>query len=164
METIPPLAEPNSAAPTVEASIPGDGSENVPIDTLIALRFSKLLLVTTVNSGSVTLTGPSGPIAATITPAENGILGFVIPQSKLLPGTPYTFTLRGLTEPNGNPLPETFVRFTTAGSPPEPIGIPLGPGGSTSGSEANGADSKLEKNPRSRQARVSLLLLGKLSN
>src|SRR5579864_2883265 len=43
--------------PFLEASLPDDGATAVPIDSFIALRFSKPLRVQTVNSTAVTLEG-----------------------------------------------------------------------------------------------------------
>ena len=79
--------------PVVADSIPADGSENVSVNALIALRFSKPLLVTTVTSGTLTLSGPAGSVSVNVVPAENGMLAFVAPQSPLLPGTNYGLTL-----------------------------------------------------------------------
>jgi len=133
-------------SPIVMASIPADGSENVPVDAFIALRFSKPLLVTTVNSGTVTLSGPEGNVAATVVPGEAGMLAFVTPQNPLLPGTNYGLTLSGLTDVNGSALPQTVISFTTAGTPPEDTTIPLGSGGGDS-SGGNGIDPQWQKLP-----------------
>ncbi len=143
LQTAP--VQPSNQPPVLEASIPADGSENIPTGTLIAFRFSKPLLVTTINSSTAILTGPSGPFAANVIPAEGGMLAFVTPSSPLLAGTSYTVSLSGLTDLNGNPLPETLVTFTTAGSP-DAAGIPFGPSGGNN-AETNGLDSPFLKLP-----------------
>ncbi len=141
MQTAP--VQPSNQPPVLEASIPPDGSENVAPGTLIAFRFSKPLLVTSANSATVTLTGPSGPLGANVTPAEGGMLAFVMPSSPLLAGTSYTVSLSGLTDLGGNTLPETLVTFTTAGSP-DAAGLPFGAGNSAG---TNGLDSPFLKLP-----------------
>jgi RHS repeat-associated protein len=143
MQTAP--VQSGNESPVLEASIPPDGSESVSLDTLIAFRFSEPLLVTTINSATVTLTGPSGPLPATVVPAEGGILGFVTPSSPLLAGTSYTVSLSGLIDPTGNPLPQTLVTFTTAGSP-DTAGLPFGPNGANN-SGTNGIDARFQKLP-----------------
>jgi RHS repeat-associated protein len=143
MQTAPVL--PINQVPVLEASIPADGSENAALDTLIAFRFSKPLLVTTVNSTTVTLTGPSGPLVAKVVPAEDGMLVFVTPESPLLASTSYTISLSGTIDSGGNSLPQTLVTFTTAGSP-EAAGIPFGPS-EPNNSGTNGIDSRFQKLP-----------------
>jgi RHS repeat-associated protein len=132
-------------SPVVEFSMPGDHSENVAANTLIALRFSKPLLVTSANAGTLTLAGASGGVAASVVPAEGGMLTFVNPQAPLLPGTNYVLTVAGPTDLSGNALPQTLISFTTAGPAPNSGAIPFAFGGNASG--ANGIDSRFQKLP-----------------
>jgi RHS repeat-associated protein len=99
----------------LEASLPQDQDTSVPLDILIALRFSKPLSVVTLNTQTITLSGPQGPIPANVVPAENGMLAFVTPQSYLSEDTVFTVAVNGAADPSGNPLPETTISFTTIG-------------------------------------------------
>ncbi|MBI3302592.1 MAG: Ig-like domain-containing protein, partial [Deltaproteobacteria bacterium] len=110
-----PSSIPHSALPNPQliASLPEDGASHVPLDSLIALRFSQPLQVETVNTGTVTLTGPRGAEAITVTPAEGGMLAFILPDMPLHPGTTYTLSLDGPTDETGFALPVTILSFTT---------------------------------------------------
>ena len=107
----------NAGSLRVEASLPADGTTSVPIDTLIAMRFSKPLRVETVNSETVTLTSMYGQAQARIVPAERGILAFITPASLLMPGTAYTLRIAGPADGLNQSLSHQEIRFTTAGQP-----------------------------------------------
>ncbi len=126
--------------PRVEESIPADGAENVPINTIVAIRFSKPLLVTSVNVMTVSLSDASGTIPTQVVPAEGGVLAFVTPQSPLAPATSYSLTLSGLTDSSGNGLPQTTINFTTAGATGVSSGIIAGTG--SDGNQPVNAQSK----------------------
>src|SRR6185503_14484566 len=73
-------------APFVAASLPADGATDVPVDTRIAVRFSKSLLVESLTSETVKFTSSGGTIvAAKLVPAENGRLAFLTARESLLP-------------------------------------------------------------------------------
>jgi RHS repeat-associated protein len=107
----------DDAAPFLAASLPADGASDVPVDSRIALRFSKLLRVETVNTETITLTGPRGIVATKIVPAENGRLAFVSPKENLLTDATYTLSVGGSLDGSDHQLPATVVTFTTAGEP-----------------------------------------------
>jgi RHS repeat-associated protein len=86
---------------------------NVPTDIIIALRISKPLKAETVNTDSVTLSGPGGIEKIKVVAAENGRLVFVTPETDLLPGTTYNVTLNGSTDLNSFLLPICGISFTT---------------------------------------------------
>jgi hypothetical protein len=94
-----------------------DGSANdavgVAIDTLIAVRFSARVAVQTLNADTVTLTGPNGTVAATIVPAEGGLLLFVTPKADLQPAARYTLFVNGAQDAAGNRLPFSAFGFST---------------------------------------------------
>lgn len=97
-------------------SSPRDGEASVPKDTRIALRFSKPLRVETVNSTTVSLSGPQGSLATKIVPAESGMLVFVTPQTALEATSMYTLTVSGASDKNNTLLPPTSLTFMTVGS------------------------------------------------
>ncbi|HKQ51208.1 MAG TPA: RHS repeat-associated core domain-containing protein [Pyrinomonadaceae bacterium] len=100
--------------PSLAASIPKDGEQDVLPGARIALRFSQPLAVTTVNSGTVKLTSTEGDATARVTPAEGGRLAFIIPDEALRPATVYTVTLNGPANAASVPLPYSAFSFTTA--------------------------------------------------
>ena len=104
----------DQSAPYLAASIPENNAVDVPLDTLIGLRFSKLLDVPTLHPGTVTLNGPNGGVAAKIVAAENGRLAFVTPLTSLAPGTTYTISLSGASD-KANAVTPALLTFTTAG-------------------------------------------------
>jgi len=63
---------PSSSAPRLSGSVPADGAAEVPIDTIIALRFSTPLQVERVTSDTVSLSDPGRPIAIRVVPVEGG--------------------------------------------------------------------------------------------
>jgi hypothetical protein len=75
-----------------EATLPANEATDVPVDVLIAARFTRPLPSAALDPGTVTLTGPDGRVAGRVTPAESGMLLFVLPGSPLAPGTTYTLT------------------------------------------------------------------------
>ena len=109
--------------PQLEGSLPEDGAVSVSVDSLIALRFSKLLRVETVSIESVNLIGPNGAAPIRVVPAERGMLAFITPKTPLLPAAIYTLSLVGPTDESGRSLISTSITFTTAGGllpPSEP--------------------------------------------
>src|SRR5262245_46234759 len=60
--------------PRLEASVPETGTTDVPIDSSIALRFSKALRIDRLSDATVTLTGPQGPQQLRVVAAEGGML------------------------------------------------------------------------------------------
>ena len=98
----------------LEASFPGDGDTGVPLDSFIALRFSRALQVETVSTETVTLTGSGATIGTKVVAAEGGMLAFVTPKLLLLPGTTYTLAIAGPTDAMNNRLASAALSFTTA--------------------------------------------------
>ncbi|MBI4490137.1 MAG: Ig-like domain-containing protein, partial [Deltaproteobacteria bacterium] len=107
------IQNPKSEILQLMASLPEDGSLDVPTDSIISLRFSHPLRVETINAEAVTLMGPKGVESAKVIPAEGGRLAFITPGPPLLPGATYTLTLNGLKDQTGSLLPLTGFSFTT---------------------------------------------------
>ena len=102
-----------------QAFSPQDGAADVPIDALIACRFSRALQMDSINDQTIVLNGPSGMVEAKIVGAEAGMLAFITPQSPLLPGTSYLVRLSGAVDSNGISVAFKEFTFTTAGSAPD---------------------------------------------
>ena len=116
IQTTPISPSADGRPPSITQSIPQDGDTEVPVDAFIALRFSRPLKVQTVNISTVVLSSSQGTVAAKVVPAEGGMLAFVSPEEVLAPGTPYTLSLKGLTDNPGQALPDSQILFTTAGT------------------------------------------------
>ena len=128
---MPPGAQNLPIPPEMSASMPTAGSTDVAVDSILAMRFSKLLQAESLSSLTVTLSGPLGPLSAFVVPAEAGRLAFVTPQVSLQPGTVYTLAVNGAVDRSGFLLPFTSISFVTAASGP---GVPgPGPGGTPPG-------------------------------
>ncbi len=108
-----PISSVTQEAPLLAASIPVDGGQDVPLDPVIALRFTEPLLPQTLTEKTVSLKGPGGALPLKIVPAEKGMLVFIAPQQNLLPATQYELTVFDATDSSRNVLPDTVVRFTT---------------------------------------------------
>ncbi|HEV8640828.1 MAG TPA: kelch repeat-containing protein [Methylomirabilota bacterium] len=124
----------DQAAPALFASLPGDGASDVPTTASIALRFSEPLRMTSVTTGTVTMTGPAKDVAIAVVPADAGLLVFVTPVQPLQTGTTYALRLDGLGDTAGWPVPSTRLTFTTAAAP----GTAVGGGGGSPGEMALG--------------------------
>jgi RHS repeat-associated protein len=98
---------------------PQDGAADVPVDALIALRFSRPLRMESINDQTVVLNGPFGMVEAKITGAEAGLLAFILPQSPLLSGTSYLVRLSGAVDSDGTSVAFKEFTFTTGGTSPE---------------------------------------------
>jgi RHS repeat-associated protein len=109
-QMLPPGA---SDAPRVEATLPADGAADVPSDAVVALRFSKPLVLSSVHAGTISMTGPSGPIDVTIVGTEGGRLVFLTPRAALDPGGPYVVSVHGAHDIDGMGVAGT-VQFTVA--------------------------------------------------
>ena len=84
----------------------------MPVDSVLALRFSAPVDVATLNTSTVIPSGLSGPKPARVIPAEGGRLAFITPETPLHPGATYTLTLNGPADRGGLLLPFTTISFT----------------------------------------------------
>ncbi len=125
----PPGLDPLVDGPHVAGSLPRDGDRGVPVDVMIAVRFSQPLRVNTLNPSTVLLSSPAGIELITIVPAEGGRLIFITPTVALSSNTVYSLSLVGATDIDGRLLSPTAIHFTTEhgtaiGETPRP---PTGP-------------------------------------
>ena len=118
LESYPSAAFPQATdGPTMVASLPAQESVDVPADSIISFRLSKPLRAETVNTNTVTLSGPKGIETIKVVSAENGSLVFVTPEASLFPGATYTVTINGSVDRDGLSLPVSGISFSTEGSP-----------------------------------------------
>jgi RHS repeat-associated protein len=102
-----------AADPAVRTSLPAAGSTGVSVSVTLAMRFSKPLLLATLNEETVTLIGPAGSAQVTVAGAEAGMLLFVTPHQPLIPGSHYTLFVRGAQTAANATLPFTAIGFQT---------------------------------------------------
>jgi len=107
----------DQSAPFLAGSLPANGAADVPVDTYVALRFSKQLRVETLNPETLILMGPEGTLETKVVPAETGRLAFVAPKAPLLPGITYTITVAGAIDESGGTIAPATSTFTTKKSP-----------------------------------------------
>ncbi len=116
------LQEPAGSLTEMRASSPQDGAENVPLNTLVSVRFSRPVQMTSVSSTTVTLQEPDGPVAGKIVAAEGGMLAFITPATALLPSTTYTVQVSGVVDAAGQSTASAEFEFSTLGSTPSQFG------------------------------------------
>ena len=102
----------NGQAPFLAGSLPADGAANVPVDSTIALRFSKKVPVEAIKSATIKLQGPGDAVATRIVPAEDGRLSFISPLGRLMKGATYTVVISGPKDGSVGVTPAS-VSFTT---------------------------------------------------
>ncbi len=78
-----------------------------------AVRFSKPIDAKTVSDRTVRLIGPTGVSTARPVVAERGMLLFVRPLNKLLPGTDYDIFIEAVADEQGHHLPPTVMHIRT---------------------------------------------------
>jgi RHS repeat-associated protein len=100
----------------VRASSPQDGAQDVALDALISMRFSKPVLMSSINERTVSFEGPAGIVSAKIVPAESGMLAFITPNATLQPGSVYTVKISGALDAAGQNMAYSEFSFTTAGT------------------------------------------------
>lgn len=108
-------AQMDQSGPFLSGSLPANGAGDVPVDALMALRFSKRLRVETLNSHSITLSGTEGTLEAKVVAAESGRLAFVTPKVPLLAGMTYSVSIADAVDESGAAIAPASTTFTTKG-------------------------------------------------
>lgn len=111
----PPEQTEVTLTPYVAGALPQHGAVDVPVESVLAVRFSQPLDVRTVNSRTVVLSGPEGAVAARVVAAEGGRLAFVTPSAQLREATAYSLTVDGAKDGAGEHASPATLNFTTAG-------------------------------------------------
>jgi RHS repeat-associated protein len=110
-----PLTEiPTSATSLYVTGVaPVDGATDVPLDAMIALRFSQVVDVRSVSATTLQLTDPDGRVLTSLVSAEAGRLVFVRPIDPLQPSTSYRIGIAGLITPDQEAIVPATFSFTT---------------------------------------------------
>jgi len=107
-----------TGAPTVISTVPANGANAVPVNTLVSATFREAMNPATIDAATFTLMGPGAtPVAGVVTYA--GSRATFTPSGVLANNTLYTATITsGAKDPTGTPLATNFVwAFTTAVPP-----------------------------------------------
>ena len=112
------LQESSTALTEMRASSPEDAAQNVPLDALIAVRFSRPVQMSSISSITMTLQGPGGLMTDRAVAAEGGMLAFVTPANQLMPATTYVLTISGAVDSQNQSVAYADFSFSTAGSVP----------------------------------------------
>jgi hypothetical protein len=107
--------------PTVVSTIPANGAANVSIGQTVSATFSESMNSATISGSTVTVTGPGGAVAGTVT--YSGATATFTPAAALGYSTAYTATITtGAQDLAGTPLVANYVwTFTTITPPPSVI-------------------------------------------
>ena len=108
--------------PVVLSTSPLPDAENVPLETPIKVIFSEPLDPSTVNVGTVLLTGPGGPVAGTLNLTSNNTIIVFRPSEALSPDNSYTFSVStGIQDLAGYALETSYyLVFTCLDTTPPP--------------------------------------------
>jgi RHS repeat-associated protein len=105
---------PSQGPLTVAATLPEDGTETVPLDVVITVRFSAPVLMQSANNTTAILNAGTQQTNATVVPAEAGMLLFITPQESLMENAEYTVSLNGISASGGSTLADFTFGFRTA--------------------------------------------------
>jgi hypothetical protein len=115
--------------PVVVSSIPANGATNVPLNTIVALRFNDKMESSTITPTTFTLQGPT---------LVNGVISYIdttasfAPTSTLLPNTTYTVRLStAVKSAKGNALQTDYLSSFSTGTTLAPTVIATNPTNST---------------------------------
>jgi len=100
-------------APVVISTIPVNGAKNVLVNQVLSATFSEAMTAASINAATFTVSGPSGPVAGTVT--YSGVTATFAPSAPLSNSTVYTATITtGAMDVAGTPLAANYVwSFTT---------------------------------------------------
>lgn len=113
---------PDTTPPTVIAVSPAAGATNVPVSTVVTVKFSEAMTASTISASTFRLTNPVGTvIPATVTYSAATNTATMTPTSPLAANTTYTATVvggsSGVKDLAGNALVSNFTwTFTTSQS------------------------------------------------
>ncbi len=114
----------DTTPPTVTSQTPAPGATGISVNTPISATFSEPVQPATV---SLTVNGPSGPVAGTASYNSNTNTETFTPGSALANSTVYTVNVTGAQDLAGNTMQPVSWQFTTAAATPPPPPPPGGP-------------------------------------
>ncbi len=114
--TFTTAAQPDFTAPYVISSSVQSGQQNVPVNSVFSMQFSKPMDLGSFNAADVNIYGgpyPSGA-PATVTWSADQTTVFIVPTSPLYIGTQYCLESYYMTDLSGNPQQNFDICFTAA--------------------------------------------------
>jgi hypothetical protein len=113
------------ASPTVTSTAPLSGEQDVPVSTFPRATFSRAMDATTISSSSVTVSGPSGQLPASVSFDAASRTLTLTPTAALAFSTTYTVALAStIKSSDGAPLGTTYSwQFTTQSPPPPDVAL-----------------------------------------
>jgi hypothetical protein len=156
------VLESSSGLTEMRASSPQDGDQNVPLDALISVRFSRPVQMASVNAAAAILQGPDGIVSAKVIAAEGGMLAFITPASSFLSGTAYTVKLSGILDAATQNVAYAEISFSTTGVAPVPASFGEEEWSPTSDWRTHRPPSKHESLPDLQAPRGSTALAGQV--
>ncbi|MEI8190864.1 MAG: Ig-like domain-containing protein, partial [candidate division NC10 bacterium] len=108
--------------PTVASVTPAAASRIVPLNSKVTVTFSQAIAKASLSASSLVLSGPTGPVEATLTLSPLGTEVTLYPAKALASQTPYSLVAsQAIQNTHGILLPAPFIsQFTTASAPPPP--------------------------------------------
>jgi hypothetical protein len=126
------------ASPTVTSTAPLSGEQDVAVSTFPRASFSRSMDATTISSSSVTLSGPSGNVPASVSFDSASRTLTLTPTATLAFSTTYTVALAStIKSSDGAPLGTTYSWQFTTQSPPPPDVASTSPDDGASGVSPN---------------------------
>ena len=112
-------AAPDTTSPTVSVTSPANGDIDVPINRTVSIGFSEAMNPLTINTATITVTGPGvTPVPGTV--SGIGTTATFVPSIALANSTLYTVTVTpGVMDLAGNGLATNFVSTFTTGAAPD---------------------------------------------
>jgi RHS repeat-associated protein len=114
-------ASAQGAGVRVVGASPQPDAKDVPLDSLLALRFDPPLAPESANEKTITLFGPHGTAPVRVVAAESGRLVFVTPVQELFPASHYTVFVQGVHDAEGQGLVWHALEFDTQRFMPSPL-------------------------------------------
>lgn len=108
----------------IAGSIPAAGDRDVPLETIIAVRFSSAVDGRSVSDETVRLMASDGNVVVAPVAAEGGRLIFVTPKPALVAGADYTLVIEGVRAASGEDLQPASISWTMRQPLEEPTASP----------------------------------------
>src|SRR5262249_38518701 len=116
---------PDTTAPVLGTTAPGDGATGVPINQAITATFSEAMDASTINTNTFTLLQGTTPVAGTVS-YPNGTAVFTPPDNLALPTRHTSEITTGAKDLAGNPLGSNMSWSFTTGVAPDTTAPVLG--------------------------------------
>ncbi len=104
----------DTTPPQATVMNPADGATGMPVNTHVVVSLSESPDLSSVNTTTVQLQSPGGPVPVSIALANSNTLMTITPTQDLVVSTDYTLVLNGIRDMAGNELPLFSSTFQTS--------------------------------------------------